>query len=117
MPKPEDPVVLPTDEETAKLIKNRREMQLRQLSWDKDGWDDLEIMLIQSKHKDYKFEPNNKTKDTDGDGKLDVNETWTYRATEVAQAGQQDFSQIDPGMVEGLGPHVLHEVAHHQEPG
>ena len=72
LPRPEDPVVLPTEAETAELIKNRRESELRSLKWDKDGWDDLWVMLQRVYDKDFKFDPKDKTKDTDGDGVSDV---------------------------------------------
>lgn len=74
LPRPEDPVALPTDAETAELIKNRRESELRSLKWDKDGWDDLWVMLQRVYDKDYKFDPKDKTKDTDGDGVSDYEE-------------------------------------------
>jgi hypothetical protein len=80
LPKPEDPVVLPSDEETAAYIKNVRESNLRLLKYDKDGWDDLEVMIWKSIDKNYKFEPDNKTKDTDGDGMSDYEEMLVNRS-------------------------------------
>ena len=74
LPRPEDPVVLPTEAETAELVKNRRESELRMLKWDKDGWDDFWVMLQKVYDKNYKFDPSNKTKDTDGDGITDYEE-------------------------------------------
>ncbi|RFC51102.1 MAG: Subtilase family protein [Verrucomicrobia bacterium] len=74
LPRPEDPVVLPTEAETAELIKNRRESELRLLQRDKDGWDDIWVMIQKAHDKDYKFDPNDKTKDTDGDGVSDYEE-------------------------------------------
>ncbi len=80
LPRPEDPVVLPTDAETAAYIKNMRESNLRLLKYDKDGWDDLEVMIWKSIDKNYKFEPDNKTKDTDGDGMSDYEEMLVNRS-------------------------------------
>jgi Subtilase family len=74
LPKPEDPVVLPTEAETAELIKNRRDSELRMLKSDKDGWDDLWVMLQKSYDKDYKFDPKDNAKDTDEDGVTDYEE-------------------------------------------
>lgn len=79
LPKPEDPVVLPSDEETAAYIMNVRESNLRLLKYDKDGWDDLEVMIWKLLDKNYKFEPDNKTKDTDGDGMSDYEEMLVNR--------------------------------------
>jgi hypothetical protein len=46
LPRPEDPVILPTDEQVAQYIKNVRESELKMLKWDEDGWDDLEVKLV-----------------------------------------------------------------------
>jgi subtilisin family serine protease len=72
-------VVLPTDEEVAQHIKNVRESSLKILQWDEDGWDDLWIMLQRAHDKDYQFDPNDKAKDTDGDGFSDYEEMLTHR--------------------------------------
>jgi hypothetical protein len=95
LPKPEDPVVLPTEEETARHLKNIRESNLRMLNWDKDGWDDLEVMLVKSKHKDYQFDPKNKTKDTDGDGMSDYEEMLIYRDPAFAEPVYTKEQQIE----------------------
>ncbi len=79
LPKPEDPVVLPTDEEVAQQIKNIRDSELRMLKWDKDGWDDLWVMVQKSHDKNYQFDPTDKKKDTDGDGFSDYEEMLTHR--------------------------------------
>jgi hypothetical protein len=80
LPKPEDPVVLPTAEETARTVANIRETSLMLLKWDADGWDDLWVMIQKSRDKDYKFDPNDKRKDTDGDGYSDYEEMLTHRS-------------------------------------
>ena len=80
LPLPEDPVVLPTEEETAQFIRNIRESELKQLKWDADGWDDIWVMVQKSHDKNYKFDPNDKTKDTDGDGMSDYEEMLTHRS-------------------------------------
>ena len=74
LPKPEDPVVLPTEEETATFIKNRHDSELKSLKWDKDGWDDIWVSLQKAYDKNYTFDPNDKAKDTDGDGISDYEE-------------------------------------------
>jgi hypothetical protein len=79
LPKPEDPVVLLSDAEVAQFVKNIRDSGLNSLKWDKDGWDDLWVMLQRAYDKNYKFEPNAKNKDTDGDGMTDYEEMLTHR--------------------------------------
>ncbi len=80
LPKPEDPVILPTDAEVAEYIKNVRESELKYLKWDADGWDDLWVMIQKSHDKNYQFDPDNKQKDTDGDGFSDYEEMLTRRS-------------------------------------
>jgi Subtilase family len=84
-PKPEDPVVLPTDEEMAQAIKKSRENSLRMLEWDEDGWDDLWVHLQKARHKDYQFDPKDKAKDTDGDGLSDYEEMLIHRDANFAE--------------------------------
>ncbi len=79
LPKPEDPVVLPTDAEVAEHIKNVRESSLKMLKWDADGWDDLWVMIQRAHDKNYRFDPNDKRKDTDGDGFSDYEEMLVHR--------------------------------------
>jgi hypothetical protein len=79
LPKPEDPVVLPTAEEIATQIANTREGSLKILKWDADGWDDLWVMSQKAHDRDYHFDPNDKRKDTDGDGYSDYEEMLTHR--------------------------------------
>ena len=79
IPDPNDPVILPTDAEVEQFVKNIRESNLRLLARDPDGWDDLDVMIWKSYDKNYKFEPGNKTKDTDGDGMSDYEEMLVNR--------------------------------------
>lgn len=74
LPKPEDPVVLPTDEEVAQSINKLRQSTLERLKHDEDGWDDLWVMLQKAYDPDYQFDPNDKFKDTDSDGVSDYEE-------------------------------------------
>lgn len=73
-PRPGDPVVLPTDEQVAQTLKSSRDNHALMLEHDADGWDDWWVKTQQRREKDYKFEPGNKTKDTDGDGLPDYEE-------------------------------------------
>lgn len=77
--KPDEAVVLPTDEEIAKQIANIRESSLQLLARDSDGWDDLWVMLQTAYDKNYKFDPTDKKKDTDGDGMSDYEEMLVNR--------------------------------------
>ena len=93
-------MVLPTDKEAAELVKNRRETSLLMLNWDKDGWDDLWVLIEQSRDKNYKFEPNNKKKDTDGDGMSDYEEMLLHRSATFAEpvlTKEQQIEQVREG--------------------
>ena len=76
---PNDPVILPTDEEVTQIIKNIRESSLKMNQHDKDGWDDLWVMMQQGYDKNYKFDPTDRKKDTDGDGMSDYEEMLVHR--------------------------------------
>jgi Subtilase family len=95
LPKPEDPVVLPSDTEVAQFVKNIRESELRSLKWDKDGWDDIWVMMQRAYNKDYKFDPDNKKKDTDGDGMTDYEEMLTHRNATYAEPIYTKEQQIE----------------------
>lgn len=104
-PKAEDPVVLPTDEETAKILKNIRESSLLMLNGDKDGWDDFWVLIEQSRDKNYKFEPNNKAKDTDGDAMSDYEEMLLHRSATFAEpvlTKEQQIAQIREGRQQAI---------------
>ncbi len=79
LPQPEDPVILPTDEETAEANRKVRESTLRSLRDDDDGWDDLWVFLQKTRYPDYQFDPNNLEKDTDSDGMTDYEEMLLHR--------------------------------------
>ncbi|MDB6136793.1 MAG: PII-type proteinase [Verrucomicrobiales bacterium] len=100
LPKPEDPVVLPTDAEMEAYIKNMRESKLQLLQRDPDGWDDLEVSIWKSRDQNYKFDPNDKTKDTDGDGMSDYDEMLVNRDATFAEpflTEEQQIAQVREG--------------------
>lgn len=74
LPRPEDPVFLPSEEEVAQHMATRRAAWLQYLQHDPDGWDDLWVLIQQSYDKNYQFDPKDKAKDTDGDGIADYEE-------------------------------------------
>lgn len=80
LPRPEDPVVLPTDEEVARKTRSIRESSLRLLEHDADGWDDLWVLLQKAHNREYRFDPNNQGNDTDGDGMSDYEEMLVHRS-------------------------------------
>ena len=77
--KPEDKVVLPTDEEIAKQVAMIRESSLQLVARDPDGWDDLWVMIQRAYDKNYNFDPADRKKDTDGDGMSDYEEMLVHR--------------------------------------
>ena len=96
-PKPEDPVVLPTEAEIAEQIRNIREAWLRVLKWDADGWDDLWVMIQMSHDRNYQFDPNDRQKDTDGDGMGDYEEMLVHRSAtykEPVYTREQQIARI-----------------------
>ena len=96
-PRPEDPVVLPTDAEVAEQVRTIRESWLRILKWDADGWDDLWVMIQMSHDRNYQFNPNDRQKDTDGDGMSDYEEMLVHRSAtykEPVYTKEQQIARI-----------------------
>jgi hypothetical protein len=80
LPRPEDPVTLQSDEEMAGSIATTRAAWLHYLSWDIDGWDDLWVLSQQAQDRDYRFDHNDKLRDTDGDNMSDYEEMLIQRS-------------------------------------
>jgi hypothetical protein len=95
LPKPEDPVLLPSDDEIARWVRNVRESSLKMLSYDEDGWDDLWVMMEQSINKDYHFDPEDNQKDSDGDGMSDYEEMLVHRRATFAEPVYTKEQQIE----------------------
>ena len=86
LPRPEDPVVLPTDEEVARMTAERRAAWLQYLKHDPDGWDDLWVHCQSAGGRgEYQFNPGDEKKDTDGDGISDYEEMLLDRDATYAE--------------------------------
>ena len=72
--RPEDPVVLPTDDQVNLSIKRSRENHLKMLAGDDDGWDNLWVTMQKRRYKNYTFDPKDRSKDSDKDGVSDYEE-------------------------------------------
>ena len=111
LPKPEDPVVLPSDAEVARHVANIRASMIKNLARDPDGWSDIDMMIVKAKHKDYQFDPKNKTKDTDGDGMSDYEEMLIRRDPAFAEPVYTKAQQIE---MDPRGAQASHQGSHRQ---
>ncbi len=80
LPKPEDPVVLPSDDEVAAYNAAVRQSTLDQLRIDGDGIDDLWLTLQRAQDPNYALAPGDTTTDSDGDGVSDYEEMLLQRS-------------------------------------
>ena len=95
LPAPEDPVDLPTDEEVARHVAERRAAWLKYLQHDPDGWDDLWVLIQKSYDRNYQFDPGDKTKDTDRDGFSDYEEMLRCRDATRREPAYTKARQIE----------------------
>jgi hypothetical protein len=65
------------------------------LKRDKDGWDDIWVMIQKVHDKDYQFDPKDRTKDTDGDGISDYEEMLVGRNATHKEPVYTREEQID----------------------